>query len=254
VIKGLFLSSHPFPVLMNGLGTLLVALLGAQLPFGQALGLMAAIMDTATAPHKPIVRGLVSRGQVLALSIAATVASLATAVFFGWPATAVIAVVLAAGMAYNFGLKQTVLSPLPYAAFIPSAAVLPFAAAGQHTAPVLLTYPMGALLSVGLNVANTIPDLESDAKLNAKGLTHRLGGKRAMIAVVLAFALTVAGLALFRAGWWSAAEALAVAVLAAIYAKAATRAQLRLAWAFSAMLAAVIAADWALVLRHMLTS
>ena len=91
-------------------------------------------------------------------------------------AAAAIAIVLwLLGFSYNFWAKRTRLSWLPFAGFYPSLPLWGFVAAEKFTPTLLLTYPVCALLAVGLNVANTLPDLERDLAGGVKGFTHRLG-------------------------------------------------------------------------------
>src|SRR5437870_3044287 len=111
---GVFLAIHPFPAAMNALGALAVARLGAGigteesliLAIGVALahasiGAMNDVVDfdkdRLTAPHKPIVGGLVSRPIVRAASWAFAVLSLIINAAFGWQALAIAGIVLAAG-------------------------------------------------------------------------------------------------------------------------------------------------------------
>ena len=273
---GLVLASHPFPALMNAVGALAVGLAGAGLGAVPALSVAAAVLashasigamndardaegDRLTAPHKPIVRGFITERAALLWSLAAGALGLGLSLAQGLQSFAVAAAVIAAGMAYNFGLKGTLWSAVPYAVFIPSAAVWPFAAAGRMGGAVLLSYPIGAALAVGLNIANTLPDLEVDAKLGLRGLAHRLGRGRAVLAVLACYAVTallvsaVAGFAFGgRAALFCAIGGAAlVALLAFAYRGNPSRGGLRRAWIAAAIAAVAIAVAWALILRRL---
>ena len=105
-------------------------------------------------------------------------------------------VVLAAGLWYDIAAKGTVVSWVPFAIFIPSLPLWGFAAAGKFAPVLFLAYPLGVLISLGLNVANTLPDLEDDAAFGVSGLAHKLGTRRALVLTWLAFTGAIAGLAL----------------------------------------------------------
>ncbi|MBA3339633.1 MAG: UbiA family prenyltransferase [Geodermatophilaceae bacterium] len=82
---------------------------------------------------------------------------------------------VAAGWAYNFGLKATVASVVPYAvAFGLLPAFIVAAAPGQPTAPYWLVLS-GALLGSGAHFVDVIPDLDDDLATGIRGLPHRIG-------------------------------------------------------------------------------
>ena len=51
---------------------------------------------------------------------------------------------------------------------------------------------MGALLVLGIHLADTLPDLELDAVAGVRGLAHRLGRRRALALCWLSFGATLA--------------------------------------------------------------
>jgi hypothetical protein len=78
---------------------------------------------------------------------------------FPWAVCAIIAiVVLAAGIWYDLGAKGTVFSWVPFAIFIPSLPLWGFAGANKFEPMLLLAYPLGAPISLALNVSKTLPD------------------------------------------------------------------------------------------------
>jgi 4-hydroxybenzoate polyprenyltransferase len=131
-------------------------------------------LDKFAKPAKPLVRGLLSRSyapwQALVL---AAIGLLLSWVLNGLTA-AVAAVVLALGIWYDVWAKRSLLSWVPYAIGVPSLPVWGFAAAGRFQPVLLWAYPFGALLSLGLNVSNTLPDQYDDAAYGLRGLVHRL--------------------------------------------------------------------------------
>lgn len=82
---------------------------------------------------------------------------------------------VAAAWAYNFWLKATVASVLPYAvAFGLLPAFVVAAAPGQPMAPYWLVLS-GSLLGAGAHFANAVPDLDDDLATGVRGLPHRIG-------------------------------------------------------------------------------
>jgi len=126
-----------------------------------------------------------------------------------------------AAWAYNFWLKSTVASVLPYAvAFGLLPAFVVAAAPGTPAAPYWLVLS-GALLGSGAHFANTVPDLADDLATGVRGLPHRIGaGPAAATGAMLLLAAT-AVLAFGRPGppgvlgWVALALAVPAAAVAA---------------------------------------
>lgn len=275
---GMVLATHPFPAAMNGISGFLIFMIADRAAsFSKALLLLAAIClvhasigamndyvdeagDRLSNPDKPLVRGVVSRPQVLLLSLLCGALGVTLAVALG-PGAPVAILVLAAGMAYNFGLKGTWLSWLPYAVSIPSVVVWAFLAAGATSPLLFVTYPLGAAIAIALNLANTLPDLAGDAKLGLSGVAHRLGARASKRIIVLLYVATgaiVAGI-----DFWAQLPALALASLAlgmgtgallSVMFAGDARTTLRIGWYASAIAAMFLAVCWALTLDSMLGS
>jgi geranylgeranylglycerol-phosphate geranylgeranyltransferase len=205
---------HAFPAFMNALaGTLfyVVAVNAAQLVSVAAVFLSIFLvhasigsmndlcdigLDRETKPDKPIIRGDIRPGMVLFVSSVSAVAGALLSLSFGWSTLAVALVVLGSGMAYNLWAKGTVYSWIPYGVAIPALPVWGFLAANKFTPIVLVSFPLGALMSLALNLANTIPDLKGDTQYGLQGLTHRLGLERSLVVVWSSFTVTIILLAL----------------------------------------------------------
>ncbi len=201
-------------MLMNALpAALFMAFASSPIHFGAVAMLFASVacvhgaigtfndyrdedLDRRSKPSKPLVRGWVTRRhawvQTLLLATIGVALSLALGLL---PAVFAIAV-LAAGLWYDLAAKGTVVSWVPFAIFIPSLPLWGFAAAGKFAPVLLLAYPLGVLISLGLNVSNTLPDLEEDRAFGVSGLAHKLGTRRALLLAWGAFAGAIAGLAL----------------------------------------------------------
>jgi 4-hydroxybenzoate polyprenyltransferase len=93
-------------------------------------------------------------------------------------------VCVAAGWAYDLGLKATAASWLPYAVafgLLPGFVSLA-APGGDWPAPWVLA--AGALLGTGAHLLNALPDLDDDEATGVRGLPHRLGPRRAAVGAV----------------------------------------------------------------------
>jgi heme o synthase len=233
---------HPEPTAAVSLGTGLLALvvghaaagvvlvtatmLACQLGIGWSNDWRDADRDVAAArADKPVAAGGIARRTVgraaLAAGAAFLVFSLLTAAYADswrgvrWSPAIVIWVGMAGGLAYNFWLKSTLVSPVPYLVSFASLGAFPVLALPTPTA-VPWWLPLGTgLLGGGAHFLNVLPDLDDDARTGVRGLPHRLGRTGCWLA---AAALLLPASALFafgppgRPGW----PALAIFVAAAV--------------------------------------
>lgn len=138
---------------------------------------------------KPIVAGEISRRSVFVAAVVALTLAVALCFVIG-PATGLINVVmLAAGWAYNAGLKATVWSgPMYVVGFglIPAFAASPLP--GQPWARPW-TLVATAMLGLGAHFTNVLPDLVADRAASVQGLPQRVaagpGGNAAVRACAL---------------------------------------------------------------------
>jgi geranylgeranylglycerol-phosphate geranylgeranyltransferase len=271
LLRGLFFIIHPFPALMNALAgavfylmvahavrplsvaSMFFSVLLIHASIGSMNDVCDVVLDTETKPDKPIVRGDISpRGALLVSGLAAIAGALLSLSFNG--ATLCVALaVLAAGMAYNFWAKGTAWSWVPYGVFIPALPVWAFVAAGAFMPVVLFSFPLGALMSLALNVANTVPDLEGDRQCGLQGIAHRLGLRRSLLVVWSCFGATIILLALTPSvlgnnpatllpGLLAGSALLLVMILDRIFSRSA--ASLRRGWNLSAAIAAILGTAW----------
>lgn len=168
------------------------AVLTGQLSIGWCNDLVDVDRDRQVGrADKPLATGQVPTTSVrlaCGLAVAATVAlSLATGLLAGIVHLGCVA----AGWAYDLGLKATAWSWAPYAVafgLLPGFASL--AGPGGWPAPWVLV--AGALLGTGAHLLNALPDLADDAATGVRGLPHRLGPRRsALLAVASLAAATV---------------------------------------------------------------
>ena len=270
-LRGLHFATHPFPAFCNAfagaaffwmaqdwrLDPKIVVLFASIYLIHAAIGSMNDYcdveVDTRSGRDKPIVQGDITRSAALVLCVASATAGLLLSLWLGASSALIAVAVLVAGTIYNLWAKPTLFSWLPYAVFIPSLPVWGFVAAGRFTPFVLLSYPFGALLSLGLNIANTLPDLEGDRKSGLQGLAHRLPPIWSIALCWLSFALTIVLLAATpyvfaaKSGILYPSLAVATVLLAAMIADVAwsrSQASLRRGWYLAALTAVVLGCGW----------
>jgi 4-hydroxybenzoate polyprenyltransferase len=146
--------------------------------------------------EKPLVAGDLTRSMALSLWLATGFLGVVAAYHFGLEEAGIAIMLWLLGFSYNFWAKPTGISWLPFMAFYPSLPVLGFVAAGRFTPSLLLAYPIGSLLSLSLNVANTLPDIDRDVEGGVNGFTHKLGTRRALLVLWISLAATMALMAL----------------------------------------------------------
>ena len=233
-------SSHPEPggavtvamtLLAIGAGHRGWAILGiflavgaTQLSVGWVNDWVDAERDRRTGRRdKPVVAGEVSARTV---GIAGLLASLAIPLLglpFGLLPALVITLVGVFALLYDWPLKSTVFSVVPYLVAFGLLPAFVVVALPGHPAPPAWLVAAGALLGGGAHFANVLPDLDDDAATGVRGLPHRLGATGSSIAAALLLLGATLTLVLGPAGppsWagWAAAAAAVVVLPAGWYA------------------------------------
>jgi 4-hydroxybenzoate polyprenyltransferase len=202
-IRALIRAGHPGPSLAitaliallaaeaapHGSGPALVApaVLAGQLSIGWSNDAFDADRDAAAGrADKPVAAGDVSRRAVGIAAAAALAVSVLASFSIGAVAGILNAVMMAAGWAYNAGLKSTLASGLMYVAgfgLIPAfaASTLP-----GHPAARPWTIAAAAAVGLGAHFANVLPDLAGDEVAGVHGLPQRLATRNGPAAVRLA--------------------------------------------------------------------
>jgi 4-hydroxybenzoate polyprenyltransferase len=204
-------SSHPEP---GGAVTLAMTLLAAGVGHrGWSLaGVAAAVAATqlsvgwvndwldadrdrvAGRTDKPVAEGAVSRRTV---GVAGLIASLAIPLLglpFGPAAAVCITLVGIFALLYDWPLKSTPFSVLPYLVAFGLLPAFVVVALPGHPAPPAWLVAAGALLGGGAHFANVLPDLADDAATGVRGLPHRMGAGWSQVAagsLLLAATLTL---------------------------------------------------------------
>ena len=200
-------STHPGPALAvtavavvlaiaAGLDGWRIVLLGLAVLLNQAsVGLsndwIDADRDRAVGrTDKPVAQGLVSAATARNVAVGAVVVAIALTLPLGWAATLVHALFIGSAWAYNAGLKNSVLSVVPYIVSFGSLPLIVTLASADPRLAAPWALGAGALLGVSAHFANVLPDLDDDRATGVSGLPHRLG--RRVSGVVIAVALAAA--------------------------------------------------------------
>jgi 4-hydroxybenzoate polyprenyltransferase len=161
--------------------------------------------------------GLLWPGAALALACGLALAGLAWSwwVGDGPAATALLALGIAAGFAYDLWLKATPWSFLPFAFAFPLLVLWVSAVVG-YGPPAWVTFLGGAPLAVAVHLADSVPDLDADRRSGLRTLAVALGGQAATRAAATLLAAGCAVLALdsLRADPWLAAFILLIGIAA----------------------------------------
>jgi 4-hydroxybenzoate polyprenyltransferase len=216
-LLGVLLLTHPGPVLLHIVGVTIFALLAAWPHFDWSvlvfvIGAHAAMkfsismindycdraQDAKSKPSKPIPRGLVPALTALALGLLMIALMVLLLIPLPPLAWALSLAYLALGQAYNLGLKSTPFSGIVFALAMPLIPLYAFAALGHLPSVLFWLVPLGFLLGVAINLVDSLPDLEGDAKHGARTLAVALGTRHSFLTSRL---LIVASAALIVLLW-----------------------------------------------------
>jgi 4-hydroxybenzoate polyprenyltransferase len=245
--RALLIAGHPGPCLAitamatllaaqaapHGVGPVLVApaMLAGQLSVGWSNDVFDAGRDAAVGrADKPVASGDISARAVWIAAVTALIAALAMSLAMGAAIVIINAVIIAAGWAYNAGLKSTLASGLMYlAGFAPIPAYAASTLPG-HPAPRWWVTVAAGLVGLGAHFANVLPDLARDRATGVNGLPQQVaarwgaGAVRAIALLLLLSASVLLLLASSRSRRWVALAGLgAAAVLAVIGARGSGR-------------------------------
>ena len=211
IALGFFHLIHPGPVALHLIAVLALALLAAwpYLVWSVIILLVAAHaamqcsiamvndycdrhLDALSKPAKPIVRRFVLPREALIGGILMALLMVALLLFLNPLALLVSLGYLALGQAYNFGVKSTPWSGVVFALAIALIPLYVLAGVGRTSPAMFWIVPVGFVLGVALNLANSLPDIESDQAGNAKTLAVMLGVKGSFIVCPLLLLITAA--------------------------------------------------------------
>ncbi|MCS6580850.1 MULTISPECIES: UbiA family prenyltransferase [Curtobacterium] len=210
----LFASSHPGPtVTVTVLAAVIAAAVGhpvwlvvlvaltvvaGQLSIGLANDWIDADRDRAVGrSDKPVARGLIAVGTVRTAAYATAGIAVVLSLFLGPVAAVAHLVLVAAGWAYDAGLKRSVWSVAPFVVAFGLLPVVSVAAGPEGQWPAWWAIATGAVFGIAIHCTNVLPDLVDDAATGVRGFPHRLGlrgaGIVAFASLVVAAALVLGG-------------------------------------------------------------
>lgn len=206
----LFLSSHPGPsvavaamCVVLGITTLeawRVTVVGLAVLLGQfSVGLSNDWLDagrdrTVGRTNKPAAAGIISVVAVRNAAFATGAMGLTLTMSVGLTATIAHALFIAAGWAYNLGLKKTAVSVLPYIVGFGALPAVVTLAREAPAAPAWWAMAAGATLGVAAHFANALPDLADDRATGVVGLPHRVGSRASSLITFAALAAATAAI------------------------------------------------------------
>jgi protoheme IX farnesyltransferase len=179
----------------RGAETVLVALAvcSGQLSVGWSNDYIDRHRDKAAARlDKPIVMMQVEAHAVRRSALLAGVACVPLSLVSGWLAGVLHLVAVGFALAYNLGLKATILSPLPY---VVAFGILPaFVTLGLPGAPWPPVWAIAAAstLGCGAHFINTLGDTADDLAHGVAGLPQRIGEERSTWVGASLLAISVA--------------------------------------------------------------
>lgn len=173
----------------------IVLLLAAAMALGQAIiGLTNEIfdfdLDKRVKPWRALPAGLITLPEAATLSMACLLLALLLSAFVSATAMLGLAFGIGVGVAYNWRLKRTIFSWVPYAVAYPSVPVWVWLSLGIPVREVLGVYLIASPLAVAVHMINQLRDYDQDLALGIRGLVQHLGKPRA---VSVCFKLLVLG-------------------------------------------------------------
>lgn len=185
---------------LGPMARLLGAMFGGQVAIGAVNEVVDVELDQISKPHKPIPAGLVSEGGARIMTIIGVIVMAALSLTFGIDAFLLCALGTGTGLAYSVWFKRTIWSWIPYLVALPLLPIWAWTALSEVEPGMFAIYPIGAAAVIAVQIAQSLPDVESDRQANVRTLAVALGATRARltcwIAMLLA-AILASGLALW---------------------------------------------------------
>ncbi len=162
------------------LGRLLLAMLGGQLLVGITNELIDSDADRLSKPSKPIPAGLVSRRGAVLFGAAGLILMLVAGSSFGALSFSILLIGTGTGIAYSLWFKRSPFAWLPYLIALPLLPIWVAVSLDRFDPALLLLYPLGALAVLGVQLAQSIPDIDADRAAGIDSVTTRIGECRAL--------------------------------------------------------------------------
>jgi 4-hydroxybenzoate polyprenyltransferase len=159
---------------------ILLSMLGAQLVIGVVNELVDLDLDRAARPDKPLVSGLVSERGALILLWVAIGLMIVGGGMLGWEALSICLVGCGIGVAYSVWFKRTAFASVPYLLALPLLPIWVAVALGEFDHVWLTAYPLGSAAILGVQIAQSVPDVATDKAAGIVSLTTFLGERRSL--------------------------------------------------------------------------
>lgn len=202
--RGLLVLSvvHPVPSALNAVLVAILALIAggepsvalalafAMLGFQFSIGALNDVTDVEAdrpgKPHKPIPAGLVPVELAAGLVVAGALVGLGISAAMGLDILVLGAAGYASGVAYDVGMRRLGLGWLCFAVAIPLMLAWTWlAAAGTLPPGWPLLLPLAALAGPALHLANSLVDVDSDARTGRPSLATQLGPRRGKVVLAI---------------------------------------------------------------------
>lgn len=193
---------HPFPVMMvvtvatilaiatardaldlSRLVRAVAAIFFSQVIVGTSNDLHDRLLDAQGQPWKPLARGSVTPNEARINIAIAFVLMLAFGISLGWIALLLVLLGTIAGQLYNFWLRGTPFSWLPYVIGFITLPIYIWFVMQRFDARQILLVPIALPLLFGVHLAQTLPDTETDIAVGTRGFAVTLGRARSVIVV-----------------------------------------------------------------------
>ncbi len=161
---------------------LLLAMFGGQLAIGAVNEIVDVELDSRARPAKPIPAGLVSLRGAWAMVVVGLVLMTVASLTFGLPVFLVCALGTGVGIAYSLWFKRTIWSWVPYLIALPLLPIWVWLALSHVDPGLYAVYPIGAAAVIAVQIAQSLPDVETDAREGVQTLAVALGPTRARLA------------------------------------------------------------------------
>jgi 4-hydroxybenzoate polyprenyltransferase len=201
-LQAYWLMIHPFPVMMvvtlatvlavatareatdlSRLARAIATLFFSQVVVGMSNDYHDRLLDAEGQPWKPLARGIVTPNEARVLIGSAFVLMLGFSASLG-PLLVLLALLgTFAGILYNFWLRGTPLSWFPYVFGFVVLPISVWVSIEHFDIRQLVLVPIALPLLVGVHLAQTLPDVDTDLALGVRGFAVTLGRGRGVLAV-----------------------------------------------------------------------
>jgi heme o synthase len=158
---------------------LLTGMLGGQIAIGASNEWVDRHVDQLDKPDRPIPSGLVTANGALVFAAAGLLLMTLSGALLGWWELVVLTVGSGAGLVYNFRLKRTPWSWLPYLVALPLLPTWVWLVMDSFQPLLLWLYPLGAAFVLAIHLSQTLPDINADSDRGEHGIAVVVGRQRA---------------------------------------------------------------------------